>query len=166
MLCQPARKTEAGWLPFVPVPCLVGLPPHRRTPSSPNFKEGRDRTPEMGIIPTAFPFGRWARLAWDPEKGALVTEGLGSQAGILSLDSTLKGESPMAVVKVIELVGESKESWQHAAQEAVREAAKTVRNITGVEVLNWTGEVDSSGNITGYRADVQVAFRVDNQGRG
>lgn len=68
----------------------------------------------------------------------------------------------MPVVKVIELVGESKESWQHAVEEAVREAARTVRNITGVEVLNWTGEVDSNtGKITGYRADVQVAFRVD-----
>ena len=67
----------------------------------------------------------------------------------------------MSVVKVIELVGESPHGWEDAARIAVREAAKTVRNITGVEVLNWTGQVDDSGNIVGYRADVQVAFRVD-----
>lgn len=67
----------------------------------------------------------------------------------------------MAVVKVIELVGESPVGWEEAARVAVREAARTVRNITGVEVLNWTGQVDDSGNITGYRADVQVAFRVE-----
>lgn len=68
---------------------------------------------------------------------------------------------PMAVVKVIELVGESPNGWEDAARVAVKEAAKTVRNITGVEVINWTGQVDGSGNITGYRADVQVAFKVE-----
>jgi len=71
----------------------------------------------------------------------------------------------MSVVKVIELVGESPQGWEDAARVAVREAAKTIRNITGVEVLNWTGQVDASGNITGYRADVQVAFRVEGDGR-
>ncbi|HKM42507.1 MAG TPA: dodecin family protein [Limnochordia bacterium] len=65
------------------------------------------------------------------------------------------------VVKVIELVGESDQSWEDAVQIAVKEAAKTLRGITGVEVTNWTGQVNSEGNITGYRADIQVAFRVD-----
>lgn len=67
-----------------------------------------------------------------------------------------------SIVKVIELVGESDQSWEDAVQTAVREAAKTVRGITGVEVLNWTGQVNPEGNITGYRADVQIAFRVEN----
>ena len=69
----------------------------------------------------------------------------------------------MSVVKVIELVGESPNGWEDAARIAVKEASKTVRNITGVEVLNWTGQVDPSGEITGYRADVQVAFKVDSR---
>ncbi|MFS8533913.1 MAG: dodecin family protein [Limnochordales bacterium] len=67
----------------------------------------------------------------------------------------------MPIVKVIELVGESPHSWEDAAQVAVREAAKTIRNITGVEVLNWTGNVDEHGNIVEYKADVQVAFVVE-----
>jgi len=67
-----------------------------------------------------------------------------------------------SIVKVIELVGESDQSWEDAVQTAVREAAKTVRGITGVEVLNWTGQVNPEGDITGYRADVQIAFRVEN----
>jgi len=67
----------------------------------------------------------------------------------------------MAVVKVIELVGTSPHSWQDAVQEAVKEAARTVRNITGVEVLNWRGEVGEGGRITEYRADVAIAFRVE-----
>ncbi len=66
------------------------------------------------------------------------------------------------VVKVIELVGQSESSWENAVQAAVKEAAKTVRGITGVEVLNWTGAVNDAGDITGYRANVQVAFKVDN----
>lgn len=66
----------------------------------------------------------------------------------------------MSVVKVVELVGQSEESWEDAVRQAVRAASKTVRNIRGVEVLNWTGEIDN-GEITGYKADVQVAFVVE-----
>ena len=66
----------------------------------------------------------------------------------------------MPVVKVIELVGESENSWEEAVRTAVSEAAKTVRHITGVEVLNWTGEIED-GQIKQYRADVQVAFVVE-----
>lgn len=65
------------------------------------------------------------------------------------------------VVKVIELVGQSDESWEDAVQVAVKEASKTLRGITGVEVMNWTGNVNEEGEITGYRANVQVAFAVD-----
>jgi len=70
----------------------------------------------------------------------------------------------VGVVKVLELVGESKESWQDAANQAVMEAAKTVDNITGVEVSNWTANVDS-GRITNYKANVRVAFVVDGDRR-
>ncbi|HLS91693.1 MAG TPA: dodecin family protein [Limnochordia bacterium] len=66
----------------------------------------------------------------------------------------------MPVVKVIELVGQSDHSWEDAVRSAVHEASKTVRHITGVEVLNWTGEVEG-GEIKQYRADVQVAFVVE-----
>ncbi len=67
-----------------------------------------------------------------------------------------------SVVKVIELVGESDHSWEDAVEVAVKESAKSLRGITGVEVLNWTGQVNPEGDIIGYRADVQVAFRVEN----
>ena len=66
----------------------------------------------------------------------------------------------MAVVKVLELVGESSRSWQEAAENAIREAAKTVENITGVEVYNMTASVDG-GRISEYKANVKVAFAVD-----
>jgi flavin-binding protein dodecin len=64
------------------------------------------------------------------------------------------------VAKIIELVGESPRSWDEAAQRAVEEAGKTVHNITGLEVTNWTATVDN-GRIASYRVDVKLAFAVD-----
>jgi len=66
----------------------------------------------------------------------------------------------MSVVKVIELVGSSDKSWQDAVDNAVRRAAKTVRNIRGVDVLGWTGKVDGD-KIVEYRADVKISFVVE-----
>ncbi|NLZ53043.1 MAG: dodecin domain-containing protein [Thermoanaerobacteraceae bacterium] len=63
-------------------------------------------------------------------------------------------------VKVVELVGESKSSWQEAVQNAVKDASKTIRNITGVEVLNNTANVQD-GDIVEYKANVKIAFKVD-----
>ncbi|HHY70666.1 MAG TPA: dodecin domain-containing protein [Thermoanaerobacterales bacterium] len=63
-------------------------------------------------------------------------------------------------VKVLELVGESQNSWQEAVENAVKDANKTIRNITGVEVLNNTANVQE-GKIVEYKANVQIAFKVD-----
>jgi flavin-binding protein dodecin len=38
------------------------------------------------------------------------------------------------VVKIIELIGSSAEGWQEATQNAIDEAAKTVKNIKSVHV--------------------------------
>lgn len=66
----------------------------------------------------------------------------------------------MPVVKVLELVGESSNDWQDAIRNAVEEATRTVRNISGVEVCNMTANVQN-GQITEYKANVKVAFLVD-----
>jgi len=66
----------------------------------------------------------------------------------------------MGVVKVLNLVGDSKESWQDAVENAISEASRTVDNITGVEVMNTTGTV-RDGRIVEYKANVNVAFYVD-----
>lgn len=60
-------------------------------------------------------------------------------------------------VKVIELVGESPNSWNDAVQSAVREASRTARNITGVEVYNLTANVDG-GRLSEYKANVKIAY--------
>ncbi len=66
----------------------------------------------------------------------------------------------MTVVKVVELLGESTTSWEDAVNQAVRAASQTLRNITGVEVMNMTASVDN-GKVSKYKADVHVAFAVD-----
>lgn len=65
----------------------------------------------------------------------------------------------MGVVKVIELVGTSRHNWTDAVDNAVGEASKTVDDILGVEVTNFTANIDG-GRIAEYKADVKVAFHV------
>ena len=66
------------------------------------------------------------------------------------------------MVKVIELIGNSPEGWEEAVRSAVREAAKTVRNIVGVEVVGMTAKV-RDGDIVEYRANVKIAFVVEEE---
>lgn len=68
----------------------------------------------------------------------------------------------MAVVKVVELVGDSRQSWEDAVKEAVRQAAKSIRNISGVEVLAVTANVEDD-ELVEYKANVKIAFRVDDR---
>ena len=66
------------------------------------------------------------------------------------------------VAKVIELIGQSKESWDDAVRSAVHRAAKTVDNISGVEVLNLTAAI-TNGEVVEYKANVKLAFGVNNR---
>ena len=65
----------------------------------------------------------------------------------------------MSVVKVIELIAESDKGWDDAAQNAVTEAAKTVKNIKSVWVDNQTAEVEGN-RIVRYRVNVRISFVV------
>lgn len=60
-------------------------------------------------------------------------------------------------IKVIELIGESDSNWNDAVKQAVKQASKTVPNITGVEVYNLTAGV-SDGHLIEYKANVKVAY--------
>ncbi|HZD82016.1 MAG TPA: dodecin family protein, partial [Nitrososphaeraceae archaeon] len=57
---------------------------------------------------------------------------------------------------------ESDKSWEDAAQTAVKEAVKTIRNVHAIEVLDMTAKVDpNSGNIKEYRIGIKLAFGVE-----
>lgn len=66
----------------------------------------------------------------------------------------------MAVVKVIEVMGTSKESWEDAVKNALEGAKKTLHGISGIEVVSQTAAVQD-GELVEFRATVKLAFKVD-----
>lgn len=66
----------------------------------------------------------------------------------------------MHVAKVIEIVSNSEKSFEDAVQQGVAEAARTVRGITGVEVINWTADVENQ-RIVRYKTTLHIAFKIE-----
>jgi len=66
----------------------------------------------------------------------------------------------MSVVKVIEILAESKDGFEAATKVAVKEAAKTVKNIKSVYVKDMQAIVEGE-EIVNYRVNVKVSFKVD-----
>jgi dodecin len=65
-------------------------------------------------------------------------------------------------INTIELEGVSDKSWGDAAREALREAAKTIRHISRLEVLGTGTEVEGS-EIVRYRTHVRLFFEVESE---
>ncbi len=70
-------------------------------------------------------------------------------------------DTPNTVVKILELVGSSDSSFSDAVRNAVRAASQTIRNITGVEVVSSTADVNEDGELTLYKVNCKIAFIVD-----
>jgi flavin-binding protein dodecin len=66
----------------------------------------------------------------------------------------------MSMVKVIEVIAESKKSWDAAAENAVKEASKSVRNIKSVYVQDMQAVVED-GKISKYRLNARISFVVE-----
>jgi len=65
----------------------------------------------------------------------------------------------MAIVKVIEVLAQSPESWEAATEEALREASRTVRNIESIYVKEFQADVEDD-EIVNYRVNAKVSFLV------
>jgi dodecin len=63
-------------------------------------------------------------------------------------------------INTLELEGISEKSWGEAAREALKEAAKTIRNINRLEVLSTGTEVEGN-QIVRYRTQVRLYFQVE-----
>jgi dodecin len=72
----------------------------------------------------------------------------------------MSGGGGVAVIKSIDLVGVSTESWRDAAQAALAEAAKTLRGIEGMEVMETSAVVEGD-KIKEYHTHVRIRFRLD-----
>ena len=66
----------------------------------------------------------------------------------------------MAVLKILELAGTSTQSWSDAARAAVDEAARTVRGIETVEVVQSKAVVKNN-KLSEYQVLVRIGFRVE-----
>jgi dodecin len=64
------------------------------------------------------------------------------------------------VAKVVTIIGSSPDSFAKAADAAVQEAAKTLRGITGADVISMSAEVEND-RISMYRTTVNIAFAVE-----
>jgi flavin-binding protein dodecin len=64
------------------------------------------------------------------------------------------------VAKVVTIIGSSPESFAKAADAAVQEAAKTLRGISGAQVVSMSAEVEGD-RITTYRTTVNIAFAIE-----
>jgi hypothetical protein len=62
--------------------------------------------------------------------------------------------------KVITLIGSSPESFAKAADAAVQEASKTLRGISGAQVVSMSALVEND-RISQYRTTVNIAFAVE-----
>ena len=65
-----------------------------------------------------------------------------------------------SVYKIIELVGTSSESWEKAAEAAIKKASKSLRDLRIAEVSQLDMNI-KDGKIESYRTKVKVSFRFE-----
>ncbi len=66
----------------------------------------------------------------------------------------------MSITKTIRLSGTSDRSIEAAIKTVLARAAETIAEITRFDVVNVSGEVDSSGAPTGYHVELDITFVV------
>ena len=66
----------------------------------------------------------------------------------------------MAVARFTKITASSTKGWQDAVQEGLKRAAKTVRGITGLHVIEEKAHVEK-GKITEYRVTMEITFILE-----
>ncbi len=60
-------------------------------------------------------------------------------------------------LKVIEMLAESEQSWEDAAQKAVSRACETLAGVKSIYIKNFEATVEE-GKIAAYRINAKVSF--------
>lgn len=63
-----------------------------------------------------------------------------------------------SVYKVIEIIGASPESWEKAAQAAIKTASKSLKDLRIAEVVELDLQIEN-GKVVGYRTKLSVSFK-------
>ncbi len=66
----------------------------------------------------------------------------------------------MAVARVTKITAASPRSFEDAVNQGLKRAAKTLRGITGLEVVEMKAKVDR-GKIIEYRSTIEVTFLLE-----
>ena len=66
-----------------------------------------------------------------------------------------------SVYRITELVGTSSNSWEEAAANAVKTAAKTLRDIRIAEITKLDMVVEDTGKVSLFRARVNLSFKYE-----
>lgn len=66
----------------------------------------------------------------------------------------------MALVKVVEVLAQSPNGWEEAAQSAVDLASKSVRNIKSIYIKECEAVVENN-KITQYRVNAKITFQLE-----
>jgi dodecin len=66
----------------------------------------------------------------------------------------------VAVARVTEIIASSPEGFREAVEEGLVRATRTLRGITGIEVLGKRVKVDR-GQIVEYRVDMKIIFLLE-----
>jgi len=74
--------------------------------------------------------------------------------------ASLLREARMAVARVTEIIASSPDGFREAVEEGMARAARTLRGITGLEVLGKRVKVER-GLIVEYRVDMKITFVLD-----
>lgn len=67
----------------------------------------------------------------------------------------------MAVARVTKITAASPKSWHDAVDQGLRRAARTLRGITGLHVIEQKAHVER-GKITEYRVTMEITFVLEN----
>jgi len=67
-----------------------------------------------------------------------------------------------SVYKVITLIGTSTDSWEKAANAAIMEASKSLRDLRIAEISDLDMQIEN-GKVKAYRAKVRISFKYENE---
>ncbi len=65
---------------------------------------------------------------------------------------------PANTYKIIELVGSSEKSWEDAANNAVMQASKSLRDLRIAEITKLDMKIED-GKVTAYRTRLHLSFK-------
>ena len=75
-------------------------------------------------------------------------------------ERTAESDTWHRTAKVVELIGNSKESFEDAVNAALTDASRTIRHISGADVVKLSVKCEE-GRVIEYRVDLKVAFGIE-----